>query len=61
MGLGILALSVAKLMLVDTSSLATPGRVGVFAAVGALLIAGAFLYLKFRNRFEEAGAEARRP
>jgi hypothetical protein len=59
MGLGILALSVAKLMLVDTSSLATPGRVGVFAAVGALLIAGAFLYLKFRNRFEEAGAEAR--
>ena len=61
MGLGILALSVAKLMLVDTSSLATPGRVGVFAAVGALLIAGAFLYLKFRNRFEEAGAEARHP
>ena len=52
-GLGILALSVVKLLLLDTASLATPGRVGVFAAVGALLIAGAFLYLKFKTFFEE--------
>ncbi len=52
-GLGILALSVLKLLLLDTASLATPGRVGVFAAVGALLIAGAFLYLKFKPFFEE--------
>ena len=58
-GLGLLALSVAKLLLADTSSLATPGRVGVFAAVGALLIAGAFLYLKFKPLFEEAGAATR--
>lgn len=54
-GLGILALSVGKLLLFDTASLATPGRVGVFAAVGALLIAGAFLYLKFKPFFEEEG------
>ena len=54
-GLGLLAVSVAKLLLVDTASLATPGRVGVFAAVGVLLIAGAFLYLKFKSFFEEAG------
>ena len=60
-GLGVLALSVAKLLLVDTASLATPGRVGVFAAVGALLIAGAFLYLRFKARFKDAGAEARQP
>ena len=52
-GLGLLAVSVVKLWLVDTSSLATPGRVGVFAAVGVLLIAGAFLYLKFKSFFEE--------
>ena len=52
-GLGILAASVVKLLLLDTSSLATPGRVGVFAAVGILLIAGAFLYLRFESRFEE--------
>ena len=52
-GLGVLAASVAKLLLLDTSTLATPGRVGVFAAVGVLLIAGAFLYLKFKSRFEE--------
>lgn len=52
-GLGLLLLAVTKLLLVDTASLATPGRVGVFAAVGALLIAGAFLYLTFKSYFEE--------
>ena len=52
-GLGILAASVVKLLLFDTSSLATPGRVGVFAAVGVLLIVGAFLYLRFRSAFKE--------
>ena len=53
-GLGILAAAVAKLLLVDTARLATPGRVGVFAAVGVLLLAGAFLYLKFKSMFETA-------
>ena len=52
-GLGLLAVSVVKLLFLDTASLATPGRVGVFAAVGVLLIAGAFLYLKFKSFFEE--------
>ena len=52
-GLWLLAVSVVKLLLFDTASLATPGRVGVFAAVGVLLIAGAFLYLKFKSFFEE--------
>ena len=61
MGLGVLALSVAKLLFVDTASLATPGRVGVFAAVGVLMIVGAFLYLRFKAVFEEAGTEARHP
>lgn len=51
-GLGLLCLSVVKILLVDTSSLATAGRVGVFAAVGVLLIVGAFLYLRFRSLFE---------
>ena len=58
-GLGVLALSVVKLLLADTASLATPGRVGVFAAVGVLLIAGAFLYLRFKPLFEATGAEER--
>jgi len=53
-GLALLGLSIAKLLFFDTASLAMPGRVGVFAAVGVLLIAGAFLYLKFKSRFEEA-------
>ena len=54
-GLWLLAASVVKLLLFDTSTLATPGRVGVFAVVGVLLIAGAFLYLKFKSRFEIGG------
>ena len=52
-GLGLLGLSVFKVLFIDTASLATPARVAVFAAVGILMVAGAFLYLKFRNRFEE--------
>ena len=60
-GLGILAASVAKLLLADTSSLATPVRIGVFAAVGVMLIVGAFLYLKFNSRFEEMDQGTSRP
>lgn len=55
-GLALLALAVLKILFRDTSSLATPARVAVFAAVGALLIAGAFLYLRFKNAFEEVPA-----
>ena len=60
-GLGVLTLSVVKLLFVDTALLERPARVGVFALVGALLIAGALLYLKFKPLFVEAGAEARHP
>lgn len=45
--------SVAKLLLIDTSHLPTPLRVFVFAICGVLLIVGAFLYIKFRERFTE--------
>jgi uncharacterized membrane protein len=51
-GLGLLGLSVFKVLFFDTASLATPARVAVFAAVGALMLVGAFLYLKFRTLFE---------
>ena len=51
-GLGLLGLSVFKVLFFDTASLATPARVAVFAAVGVLMIVGAFLYLKFRTLFE---------
>ena len=52
-GLGLLGLAVAKLLFIDTASLATPARVAVFAAVGVLKVAGAFLYLKFKTLFED--------
>ena len=37
------------------ASFATPARVAVFAAVGVLMVAGAFLYLRFKNLFEDGG------
>ncbi len=52
-GLWMLAAAVVKLLLFDTASLPTPGRVGVFGLVGIVLIVCAFLYLKFKSKFEE--------
>ena len=51
--LSLLGVTVAKVLLMDTERLATPARVGVFALAGVLLIVGAFLYMKFKERFEE--------
>ena len=51
--LSLLGVTVVKLLLMDTARLATPARVGVFALTGVLLIVGAFLYMKFKERFEE--------
>lgn len=51
--LSLLGVSVAKVLLMDTVRLAMPARVGIFALAGVLLIVGAFLYMKFRERFED--------
>ena len=51
--LSLLGVSVVKVLLMDTARLATPARVGVFALAGVLLIIGAFLYMKFKERFED--------
>ncbi len=52
LGLSLLGVAVGKLLLLDIAPLAVPARVGVFAGVGLLLMAGAFLYLKFKTVFE---------
>ena len=52
-GLVLIGAAAVKVVLLDTATLATPARVTVLAAVGALMIAGAFLYLKFKSRFEK--------
>ena len=44
---------VLKVLLIDTAHLASPARVALFALAGVLLIIGAFLYMKFRERFED--------
>lgn len=51
--LTLLGVAVAKILLVDTACLATPARAGVFALAGVLLIVGSFLYIRFRERFED--------
>ena len=51
--LSLLGAAVAKILLVDTEPLSTPLRVGLFAIAGVLLIVGAFLYMKFKERFED--------
>lgn len=48
----LLGITVVKLLLVDTAHLPTPARVGIFAAVGVILLVGAFLYLKSKDKFE---------
>ena len=51
-GLILLGVSAAKLLVIDTEQLTTPARVAAFAVVGVLSIVGAFLYIRFRERFE---------
>ena len=51
-GLILLGVSAAKLLVIDTKQLTTPARVAAFAVVGVLSIVGAFLYIRFRERFE---------
>jgi uncharacterized membrane protein len=53
-GLGLLAITVAKILLVDLSNLESLWRVGSFLAVGVVLLAGAFAYQ--RSRATLAGA-----
>jgi uncharacterized membrane protein len=52
-GLVLLGVSAAKLLFIDTRQLATPAHVAAFAVVGALFIVGAFLYIRFKERFED--------
>ena len=54
-GLILLGVSAAKLLVIDTAQLTTPARVAAFAVVGVLSIVGAFLYIRFRERFESSG------
>jgi uncharacterized membrane protein len=47
-GLGVLALAVGKVFLVDLAHLESIWRVGSFLAIGLLLLAGAFAYQRAR-------------
>ena len=51
--LSLLALCVGKVLAVDTEHLATPARVTLFMLAGALFIVGAFLYMRFKDRFRD--------
>ena len=52
--LSILGVSFVKLLAIDTSHLDTPPRVATFALSGVLMIVGAYLYVRFRDRFTQS-------
>ncbi|HET8751588.1 MAG TPA: DUF2339 domain-containing protein [Gaiellaceae bacterium] len=58
-GLGVLALAVGKVFLVDLAHLESIWRVGSFLAVGLLLLAGAFAYQRARVPLMRERHEAR--
>ena len=49
LGLGVFALTVGKVFLIDLASLKTVYRIGSFLALGALLVAASFLYQRARK------------
>ncbi len=55
LGLGVLGLTVAKVFLFDLASAPTVLRIVAFLVTGLALLAGAYLYARFRERLE-AGA-----
>ena len=48
----LLGVTIAKLLTLDTAHLVTAARVAVFSLTGVLLVVGAFLYIRFKERFE---------
>ncbi len=52
LGLGVLGLTVAKVFLFDLASAPTVLRIVAFLATGLALLAGAYLYARFRERLE---------
>ncbi len=59
-GLGLFGLAVAKLLLHDLDGLDSLYRIIAFVAVGVLLVAGSFIYLKYRSEFETASQDTER-
>ena len=56
MGLGLLAISIVKVFLVDLSSLDTIYRIASIIVLGAMLLAVSFLYQQWQKRTEEEKA-----
>jgi len=55
LGLALLGLTVAKVFLFDLASAPTVLRIVAFLATGLALLAGAYLYARFRERLEAGG------
>ncbi|MEI7899250.1 MAG: DUF2339 domain-containing protein [bacterium] len=59
-GLGLFAVAVGKLLVIDLAGLDTLYRIVAFISVGVLLVLGSFVYLKYKTLFEpEAGAQGK--
>jgi uncharacterized membrane protein len=58
-GLGLFAIVSGKVFLHDLASLDTFWRIVAFIILGLLLIAGSFVYLKYREKFTVRAGEGR--
>ena len=57
-GLGLFAVAVGKLLVLDLAGLDTLYRIVAFISIGVLLVLGSFVYLKYRALFEpDAGGQ----
>ena len=56
-GLGLFAVVVGKIFLADLAALDPVYRIVAFPILGVLLLAGSYLYLRFRSTFEQPPAE----
>ena len=54
-GLGLFALTLAKLLMFDLSELATLYRIIAFISTGVVLVLGSFVYLKYKNLIDTEG------
>ena len=57
LGLGLFAVTAGKVFLADLAHLAPVYRIVAFIALGVLLLAGSFVYLRFRVRFQTEETE----
>ena len=51
-GLGMFVVTLGKIFLLDLRDIPTPAKVVAFVLLGLVMLAGAFVYIKFKDNFD---------